>query len=116
MTVPPYVCGTLVLLIFAYSSDKFKERTLHILGYESSLKVFGCLADCRDKRVNPFRGGIVRHHPPTTIAFLHVADTRPARNAMQRTADVTRDSFRAFAIGVRNLQRSRTAKYKKGPR
>ncbi|KZT56779.1 MFS general substrate transporter [Calocera cornea HHB12733] len=32
MTVPPYVCGTLVLLIFAYSSDRRKERTLHILG------------------------------------------------------------------------------------
>ncbi|KZO92932.1 MFS general substrate transporter [Calocera viscosa TUFC12733] len=32
MTVPPYVCGAIVLVIFAYSSDKCKERTFHILG------------------------------------------------------------------------------------
>lgn len=31
MTVPPYVLGTLCLLAFAYSSDHFRERTLHIL-------------------------------------------------------------------------------------
>ncbi|TKA59819.1 hypothetical protein B0A49_12720 [Cryomyces minteri] len=31
MTVPPYVLGTIVLLLFAYSSDHFHERTLHIL-------------------------------------------------------------------------------------
>lgn len=32
MTVPPYVVGTIFLLIFAYSSDHFKNRTYHILG------------------------------------------------------------------------------------
>jgi hypothetical protein len=32
MTVPPYVIGTICLLCFAYSSDHFHERTLHILG------------------------------------------------------------------------------------
>lgn len=31
MTVPPYVLGTIVLLILAYSSDHFRERTIHIL-------------------------------------------------------------------------------------
>jgi hypothetical protein len=31
MTVPPYVIGALLLLLFAYSSDHFRERTLHIL-------------------------------------------------------------------------------------
>lgn len=31
MTVPPYVIGTLVLLLLAASSDHFHERTLHIL-------------------------------------------------------------------------------------
>jgi hypothetical protein len=31
MTVPPYVVGTTLLLLFAYSSDHFCERTLHIL-------------------------------------------------------------------------------------
>ncbi|KAF1958641.1 MFS general substrate transporter [Byssothecium circinans] len=31
MTVPPYVIGAALLLIFAYSSDHFRERTLHIL-------------------------------------------------------------------------------------
>ncbi|KZT58312.1 major facilitator superfamily transporter [Calocera cornea HHB12733] len=32
MTVPPYVAGTVVLLCFAYSSDRCKDRTFHILG------------------------------------------------------------------------------------
>jgi nitrate/nitrite transporter NarK len=31
MTVPPYVVGATLLLIFAYSSDHFRERALHIL-------------------------------------------------------------------------------------
>ena len=31
MTVPPYVVGAALLLIFAWSSDHFRERTLHIL-------------------------------------------------------------------------------------
>jgi hypothetical protein len=31
MTVPPYVIGTIVLLLLAYSSDHFHERSLHIL-------------------------------------------------------------------------------------
>jgi hypothetical protein len=31
MTVPPYVIGTICLLVFAYSSDRLHERTLHIL-------------------------------------------------------------------------------------
>lgn len=31
MTVPPYVIGATLLLIFAYSSDHFRERTIHIL-------------------------------------------------------------------------------------
>ncbi|EJU03506.1 MFS general substrate transporter [Dacryopinax primogenitus] len=32
MTVPPYVAGSVVLLLVAYSSDRFKNRTFHILG------------------------------------------------------------------------------------
>ncbi|KZP01733.1 major facilitator superfamily transporter [Calocera viscosa TUFC12733] len=32
MTVPPYVIGTACLLVFAFSSDHFRERTGHILG------------------------------------------------------------------------------------
>jgi hypothetical protein len=32
MSVPPYVCGAVGLYIFAFSSDHFKERGLHILG------------------------------------------------------------------------------------
>lgn len=32
MTVPPYVVGATLLLIFAYTSDHFRERTGHILG------------------------------------------------------------------------------------
>ena len=31
MTVPPYVIGTICLLIIARSSDHFRERTIHIL-------------------------------------------------------------------------------------
>jgi len=31
MTVPPYVIGAVLLLLFAYSSDHFRERTTHIL-------------------------------------------------------------------------------------
>lgn len=31
MTVPPYIVGALLLLLFAHSSDHFRERTLHIL-------------------------------------------------------------------------------------
>lgn len=31
MTVPPYVAGTVVLLCFAYSSDRRHDRTFHIL-------------------------------------------------------------------------------------
>lgn len=31
MTVPPYVIGTITLLVVAYSSDHFHERTTHIL-------------------------------------------------------------------------------------
>ena len=31
MTVPPYVIGTICLLCFAFSSDHFHERTMHIL-------------------------------------------------------------------------------------
>jgi len=31
MTVPPYVVGATVLLVFAYSSDYHRERTVHIL-------------------------------------------------------------------------------------
>ncbi|CAI6335791.1 unnamed protein product [Periconia digitata] len=31
MTVPPYVVGAGLLLLFAYSSDHFRERTVHIL-------------------------------------------------------------------------------------
>ncbi|PSN70327.1 MFS general substrate transporter [Corynespora cassiicola Philippines] len=31
MTVPPYVVGAVLLLVFAYSSDHFRERTIHIL-------------------------------------------------------------------------------------
>ncbi|KZP01749.1 MFS general substrate transporter [Calocera viscosa TUFC12733] len=32
MTVPPYIAGSVVLLLFAWSSDRHKERTFHILG------------------------------------------------------------------------------------
>jgi MFS family permease len=31
MTVPPYVVGAVLLLLFAHSSDHFRERALHIL-------------------------------------------------------------------------------------
>lgn len=31
MTVPPYVVGATLLLLFAHSSDHFRERTIHIL-------------------------------------------------------------------------------------
>lgn len=31
MTVPPYVVGAALLLLFAHSSDHFRERTVHIL-------------------------------------------------------------------------------------
>jgi len=31
MTVPPYICGTVVLLCVAASSDHFHERSIHIL-------------------------------------------------------------------------------------
>ncbi|KAF2877081.1 major facilitator superfamily domain-containing protein [Massariosphaeria phaeospora] len=32
LTVPPYVVGAAMLLLFAWSSDRRRERTLHILG------------------------------------------------------------------------------------
>jgi predicted MFS family arabinose efflux permease len=32
MTVPPYVAGAIGVWLFSWSSDRFKERTFHLLG------------------------------------------------------------------------------------
>lgn len=41
-TVPPYVCGTLALIVTAYSSDRFRERGFH-LASSLLLVVIGCI-------------------------------------------------------------------------
>ncbi|KAK5457989.1 hypothetical protein LTS15_004068 [Exophiala xenobiotica] len=44
MTVPPYVVGTVVLLLVAASSDHFHERTLHIL-FGITVVIIGLILD-----------------------------------------------------------------------
>ncbi|KAF2643107.1 MFS general substrate transporter [Massarina eburnea CBS 473.64] len=89
MTVPPYVVGAALLLIFAYSSDHFRERTLHILAGLLLVMIGLIMAFCIPLSYPAARyGGIIVLlsgtfiASPITVAWLAGNTPEPGKRAI----------------------------------